>query len=85
VTLFGEGWPSSLGHAGAGKVFRDVWIFDIEGQSWSKAQQSKDSLDLRGWFAADVAVDGTGRELVVVHGGLTEDNTSFGDVWKLEL
>jgi hypothetical protein len=85
VTLFGEGHPSSLGHAGAGKMFRDVWIFDIEGQSWSKAVPRGDSPAPRGWFAADVVVDGTVKEMLVVHGGLAEDNSRLGDIWKLEL
>jgi hypothetical protein len=33
VTIFGERNPSSLGHAGAGKMFGDVWAYDIAGES----------------------------------------------------
>jgi hypothetical protein len=38
----------------------------------------------RGWFGADVVTDGDGEQAVVVHGGLAEDNSRLGDVWKLE-
>ncbi|KAG6355635.1 hypothetical protein INS49_003597 [Diaporthe citri] len=34
VTMFGECDPSSLGHAGAGKMLSDVWAFDVDGQDW---------------------------------------------------
>ena len=30
VTLFGEGAPSGLGHAGAGRMFADVWAWDVK-------------------------------------------------------
>jgi hypothetical protein len=85
VTLFGEGEPSDLGHAGAGRMFADCWLYDITGDSWSVLQAQGQIPAPRGWFAADVAVDGVGKEVIVVHGGLAEDNSRLGDVWKLEL
>lgn len=85
VTLFGERDPSSLGHAGAGKMLGDVWMYDIAENWWTKAPVSAgDSLpDPRGWFAADVVKGEHGNPNIVVHGGLGEDNTRLADVWLL--
>ncbi|KAL2841730.1 kelch repeat protein [Aspergillus pseudoustus] len=87
VTLFGERDPSSLGHAGAGKMLSDVWAFDIQDQKWSKVSVS-DGADgkpaARGWFDADVLAPEDGRGGVVVHGGLAESNERLGDAWLLE-
>jgi hypothetical protein len=38
VTMFGEREPNSLGHQGAGKMLADVWLFDIESQTWKEIQ-----------------------------------------------
>ncbi|KAL2859369.1 kelch repeat protein [Aspergillus pseudodeflectus] len=89
VTLFGERDPSSLGHAGAGKMLGDVWVFDIEDHKWSQVSVTGgDGADEkpapRGWFDADVfAIHGRPSGLVV-HGGLSESNERLGDVWVLE-
>ncbi len=83
VTLFGERDPSSLGHAGAGKMLGDVWAFDLEGKQWAKVEPEGEAPAPRGWFAADVAVEHDGEHAVIVHGGLAEDNSRLGDVWKL--
>ncbi|ETS74737.1 hypothetical protein PFICI_13221 [Pestalotiopsis fici W106-1] len=86
VTLFGEGDPSALGHAGAGKMFDDVWAFDLVSQKWSKATPTGAQLPAaRGWFDADVMGVDADQQFVIVHGGLAEDNTRLGDVWKLSL
>lgn len=82
VTLFGERDPSSLGHAGAGKMLNDVWAFDIEKEQWSKVQTGEKTPEARGWFDADV-VKGDGDDEIIVHGGLSENNTRLGDVWSL--
>jgi hypothetical protein len=83
VTMFGERDPSSLGHAGAGKMLSDVWIFDVQGAEWTKVSISGDEVPApRGWFHADV-LKGKNGDGVIVHGGLAEDNTRLGDVWKL--
>lgn len=83
VTLFGEHDPSSLGHAGAGKMLGNVWAFDVENNHWSKVETKGDVPAPRGWFDADVAPGGSGNDEVIVHGGLAEDNSRLGDVWKL--
>ena len=81
VTMFGEGQPSSLGHAGAGKMFKDIWSFDLEAETWQRVETNRPTPDPRGWFDADVAAD----QSIVLHGGLAEDNSRLGDVWKLRL
>lgn len=84
VTMFGERDPSSLGHAGAGKMLSDVWVFHPETSTWSKVTFSgQDAPAARGWFAADVLKQLDG-DAIIVHGGLAEDNTRLGDVWRLD-
>jgi len=84
VTMFGEHDPSSLGHAGAGKMLGDVWVFDIENRKWCRVEAQGEAPAPRGWFDADVESKG-GNDHVIVHGGLAEDNSRLGDVWRLEI
>lgn len=79
VTLLGEGDPSSLGHAGAGKMFDDIWAYDIEDDKWQKVETSGSSPRARGWFDADVTDD----QSIFVAGGLGEDNERLDDAWIL--
>ena len=81
LTMFGEHDPSSLGHQGAGKMLGDVWLFNIESETWKKLKTEGDVPCPRGWFDADV-VDGT---KVVIHGGLAESNQRLGDIWLLDI
>jgi hypothetical protein len=80
LTMFGEADPSSSGHAGAGKMLGDVWVFTITEPAWSRVIFEGAAPAPRGWFAADVLHRDDG---VVIHGGLAEDNSRLGDVWKL--
>lgn len=87
LTLFGERDPSSLGHAGAGKMLGDVWIYDISEEWWTKlSPNAPDGAPAnRGWFDADVVKgEGMGNDSIVVHGGLGEDNERLDDVWMLK-
>lgn len=84
VTMFGERDPSVLGHAGAGKMLGDVWVFDIETATWSEAKAASDVPAPRGWFDADVQRSDIG-DTIIVHGGLAEDNSRLGDVWRLQI
>jgi hypothetical protein len=88
LTLFGERDPSSLGHAGAGKMLSDVWIYDISEQWWTRLDPQDGGEGKpapRGWFDADVVKgEGMGNDSVIVHGGLGEDNERLGDVWMLK-
>ena len=84
VTLFGERDPSSLGHAGAGKMLADAWAFDLEREEWTKVEPKGDAPLPRGWFGADVVADDNGKHAVIIHGGLAEDSSRLGDVWELQ-
>ena len=81
VTLLGEHDPSSLGHAGAGKMLGDWWLYDIAADSWTRGESTVGGQEPapRGWFDADV-VD---SNKIVVTGGLSETNERLGDVWVL--
>ncbi|KAF4954355.1 hypothetical protein FSARC_12152 [Fusarium sarcochroum] len=83
ITMFGERDPSALGHAGAGKMLSDVWAFDVEQNIWQMVETAGDVPAARGWFDADVTQDEAVDDIVVVHGGLGEDNQRLGDVWAL--
>ncbi|KAF9729133.1 hypothetical protein PMIN06_000039 [Paraphaeosphaeria minitans] len=85
LTLFGERDPSSLGHAGAGKMLGDAWVYDIVESWWTKLKpDGGDGVpDPRGWFDADVLKAEEGNDSVVVHGGLGENNERLKDVWVL--
>lgn len=81
VTLFGERDPSSLGHAGAGKMRSDIWAFDVAASKWTKVAVTGGRPEARGWFDADTFQGADGNDVVVVHGGLNEQNERLGDVW----
>ncbi|KAK1768118.1 kelch repeat protein [Phialemonium atrogriseum] len=85
VTMFGERDPSSLGHAGAGKMLADVWAFDVQELKWAKIEPVGDAPPPRGWFDADMVREDGGKHAIIVHGGLAEDNSRLGDVWKLQI
>lgn len=85
LTLFGEHDPSTLGHAGAGKMLNDVWIYDISENWWTQLHpEGKEGVpDPRGWFDADVVKNASGNDSIVVHGGLGENNERLKDAWIL--
>lgn len=82
LTLFGESDPSNLGHAGAGKMLADVWLFDVQNSKWEEIHAKGEHPPPRGWFDADVV---PGKAAVVVSGGLAESNERLDDVWLLEI
>ncbi|KAF1943491.1 galactose oxidase [Clathrospora elynae] len=86
LTLFGEHDPSSQGHAGAGKMLGDVWIYDISEKWWTQLHpEGSDGVpDPRGWFDADVVRAESGNDSIVIHGGLGENNERLKDVWCLQ-
>lgn len=85
VTMFGEQDPSSLGHAGAGKMLNDIWVYDLWSNHWTKAVTGHDEEPAaRGWFDADV-IKNLAKTFIVVHGGLDDSNKRLGDVWLLKL
>lgn len=81
VTMFGEADPSSLGHAGAGKMLEDAWAFDTHASVWKKIEPAGEAPQPRGWFdAAAVAND-----RIVVTGGLADSNERIADAWLLSV
>ncbi|KAH0356642.1 galactose oxidase, partial [Aureobasidium melanogenum] len=84
ITAFGESDPSALGHAGAGNMLPDAWLWDIETKKWSKivTEEGADVPQPRGWFAADV-LNIEDKEGIIVQGGLAEDNQRLDDAWVL--
>jgi hypothetical protein len=48
ATIFGERDPSSLWHAGAGKMLGDVWAYDSLGKSWIQVEAKGDVPPPRG-------------------------------------
>lgn len=88
--MLGERDPSSLGHAGAGKMLSDVWVFGLEEGRWIEVGEGVEDGGgekpvARGWFGADVVRGGGGKEAVVLQGGLDGSNARLGDVWVLEI
>jgi N-acetylneuraminic acid mutarotase len=80
VTLFGESDPSNLGHAGAGNMLGDVWLFDIHSKQWRAVETEGMVPPPRGWFDADVL---EGRTAILVTGGLKATNERLDDAWIL--
>lgn len=80
LTMFGEADPSSLGHAGAGKMLSDVWAFDTHEHLWTQLETKKDDLPKpRGWFSASVIGEGE----IALTGGLSDSNERIADAWLL--
>lgn len=83
VSVFGEADPSNLGHAGAGEMLEDAWVFDMGAKTWSKLEirEGQDGKPAsRGWFGATAI----GDHLLAVVGGLGEDNERLSDIWTLD-
>ncbi|KAJ3279664.1 hypothetical protein HK104_001259 [Borealophlyctis nickersoniae] len=73
----GEGAPSALGHAGAGKYLNDVWILTptSTGATWEEANHaSGEAPTPRGWVPAAVWKD----DSVVIHGGFDGEKRDDG-------
>jgi hypothetical protein len=89
ITAFGERDPSALGHAGAGNMLPDTWIYDIETKEWKKvvSEEGAEVPRPRGWFAADIVINRIVttefKEGLIVHGGLAEGNERLDDAWVL--
>lgn len=80
ITLFGERDPSAQGHAGAGKMLDDIWLYDIAADKWIKIE-NVDGPAGRGWFDADITEDFE----IVVAGGLDPNNERLDDLWVGQL
>ncbi|KAG6334279.1 hypothetical protein ID866_4807 [Astraeus odoratus] len=87
----GEKAPSSLGHAGAGEFWDDVWALFASPSSSSPGTISTEwkRLDVvgpekpapRGWFPSASYVTAEGKTRIVLTGGLLSANERSGEVW----
>ncbi|OAX38623.1 galactose oxidase [Rhizopogon vinicolor AM-OR11-026] len=80
----GERDASSLGHAGAGKFWDDVWalLWREGGLGWKKLIVEGDSTpEGRGWFPSTSYIAPGGNTRVVLSGGLLSSNERSGEVW----
>lgn len=80
--IFGEGQASSLGHAGAGNFWDDVWVHQVGSRDpvWSKLLLEGERPEPRGWFAAASA-----GSSAIIQGGLHTNNERLSDWWELTL
>ncbi|KAH9897856.1 galactose oxidase [Cubamyces lactineus] len=95
ILYHGERDASSLGHAGAGTFWNDVWLLmrtgrdgDIlSGWAWRKVEIADGDEHVpegRGWFApASWLADGNTR--VILFGGLLSSNARSDELWELQL
>ena len=88
----GERDASSLGHAGAGKFWNDVWVLqegeEKEGNGglqWKFISIEGESPEARGWFPPAAFTGPDGNTKVVLHGGLLSSNDRSDELWLLEL
>ncbi|KAF8988080.1 hypothetical protein BDQ17DRAFT_1435201 [Cyathus striatus] len=98
VLFHGEREASSLGHAGAGAFWDDVWVLsrssahaDTNKESggfwWRKAEvQGSELPQGHGWFpGVSFVPEGEEGSKAVMVGGLLEDNSRSGEGWVLDV
>jgi len=89
VLYHGERDPSSLGHAGAGAFWDDVWLLlqdDVGGLAWKKVEvASAERPAGRGWFPSASYQNGVAGTTVLLHGGLLSSNERSDELWSLEI
>jgi hypothetical protein len=88
----GERDASSLGHAGAGTFWDDLWLLEYHKSkdgnlSWKKVDIAEDSKkpEARGWIPSASYVDEHGETKVVMFGGLLSSNERSDELWLLEI
>ncbi|KAI6015861.1 galactose oxidase [Pisolithus microcarpus] len=90
LLYYGEKDPSSLGHAGAGEFWDDVWAlvaspsgsFETAATEWKKLDTvGPEKPAPRGWFPSASYVNPEGRTRIVLTGGLLSTNERSGEVW----
>ncbi len=87
----GERGPSSLGHAGAGDFWDDVWLLEAGAEggpelAWKYVQVPRDkpAPAPRGWFPS-ASWESSGETKIVLHGGLLSSNERSDELWLLEI
>ena len=85
----GERDASTLGHAGAGTFWDDIWLLEHKGGnlSWKKVEITEDRTNPegRGWIPSASYVDEHGETKVVMFGGLLSSNERSDELWVLEV
>lgn len=86
----GERDASTLGHAGAGTFWSDVWLLEVAGDgpsdlAWRYVPIDGDGPEARGWFPSASWVDLEGKTKVVMQGGLLSSNERSDELWLLDV
>lgn len=89
----GERDASTLGHAGAGTFWSDLWLLQKDrnssithGWEWRKVEVKSDfAPEGRGWFPSAYWVDSDGETKVVLQGGLLSSNERSDETWLFEI
>lgn len=95
VLFHGERDASTLGHAGAGTFWDDVWLLTknrelsaTEGWAWKwvsvAAADGKTLPEGRGWFASAGWMDDK-KTRIAMQGGLLSSNERSDELWELEI
>jgi len=92
LLYYGERDPSSLGHAGAGTFWNDIWLLEYHKSqedgslSWKKIciAEGGQKPEARGWFPSGSYVDERGETKVAMFGGLLSSNERSDELWLLE-
>ena len=83
----GERDASSLGHAGAGTFWSDVWILNHDGKkfAWQFVPVEGEGPEGRGWFPPASLTDSEGNTQAVLQGGLLSSNERSDELWLLDI
>lgn len=87
----GERDASTLGHAGAGTFWDDVWVLQTgEGDNsseleWKFIKVESGSPEARGWFPSASWTTTEGETKVLLQGGLLSSNARSDELWLLEI
>jgi hypothetical protein len=93
LLYYGERDASSLGHAGAGTFWDDVWLLEYypsggdANLSWKKVDVAEGGMKPkgRGWIPSASYVDEHGETKVVMFGGLLSSNERSDELWELAI
>jgi len=91
LLYYGEREASSLGHAGAGTFWDDVWVLEYHTSrgrgdlSWKRVDIAESGMKPkgRGWIPSASYVDEHGETKVVMFGGLLSSNERSDELWVL--
>ena len=83
----GERDASTLGHAGAGTFWSDVWLLRHNGRnfSWQFIPVEGDGPEGRGWFPSASVLDAEGNTQAIIQGGLLSSNDRSDELWLLSI